>query len=410
MFYRIIHVFTNKSIIESQQKSAWIFSLNHGIDDQQSVTILVNDMINAINNYSSSENLPLPPAPAIQFPLSVEEAVAPGGPNINTLLWAIFQVFNSIAGAKMIPVRIANLIKEDNAIFARKYNADARKCICELFSLTPIESTRFRQVCKRNNVTVTHALAAVMICMTAAAVHSSSDDVIDIRLSNNNEQFPSEENYRFLLSVGMRPFGAENAARGKNKDPFADWTGGTVACAGGAVDYIVPVSSGARKACSILGESEIENAETEPIACSPDLEAFWKVAQVSRDNANDVIERGFVTESVRLFGLGMQYVDILQAVELDATSQQTLGRGYSCGVSNVGQINLQKGLDSDFEVQELYYGTSHARNGCLAQLSCLSVGDVFCGCLQFPSPLLERDASIDFRTKFTNILKNLSKL
>ena len=108
-------------------------------------------------------------------------------------------------------------------------------------------------------------------------------------------------------------------------DPSGDWTSGTMGRARGAVDYIVPVSSSARKACSILGESEIENAETEPIACSPDLEAFWKVAQVSRDNANDVIERGFVTESVRLFGLGMQYVDILQAVELDATSQQPLG-------------------------------------------------------------------------------------
>ena len=144
-----------------------------------------------------------------------------------------------------------------------------------------------------------------------AAVQSPLDDVIVIHgCKSNHRKFPSEENYGFSLSIGTMPFEAKNAT---------DWKGRTV-------DYIVPVSSGARKACSILGESEIENAETEPIACSPDLEAFWKVAQVSRDNANDVIERGFVTESVRLFGLGMQYVDILQAVELDATSQQPLGR------------------------------------------------------------------------------------
>ena len=90
-------------------------------------------------------------------------------------------------------------------------------------------------------------------------------------------------------------------------DPSGDWTSGTMGRARGAVDYIVPVSSSARKACSILGESEIENAETEPIACSPDLEAFWKVAQVSRDNANDVIERRFFNGICAFVWFGRAY-------------------------------------------------------------------------------------------------------
>ena len=42
----------------------------------------------------------------------------------------------------------------------------------------------------------------------------------------------------------------------------------------------------------------------------------------------------------RLFGLGMQYADILSIVEAEAKNPSTLGRGYTCGVSNVGVVKL----------------------------------------------------------------------
>lgn len=68
-------------------------------------------------------------------------------------------------------------------------------------------------------------------------------------------------------------------------------------------------------------------------------------------------------------------------------------------------------------VEEAYFATSHARNGVLFQLSCMTVKDMvgdgsgtsgrLCGCLQFTDPITSAEEADYFVEKLLFILKNI---
>ena len=114
------------------------------------------------------------------------------------------------------------------------------------------------------------------------------------------------------------------------------------------------------------------------------------------------------TQSVRLFGLGMRYADILSVVEAEARNPDTLGRGYTCGVSNVGVFSPP--ADAKLAPKALravagYYGTSHARSGVYCLLSSITVDGALCGCLQFTAPITPRAEAAAFRDGIAALLR-----
>jgi len=200
---------------------------------------------------------------------------------------------------------------------------------------------------------------------------------------------------RFLLSVGLRPY-ASKYYKEINKIYSNDFTNGTVACAAGAIDYIVPISTKTTSyAQSWTGSDE-------------EIEDFFELAKKSKDLANSIM--CFVPESVRLFGLGMDYIDILRVVEMESKNNNNMGRGFSCGVSNMGMVNFDKNKSDNIQVKEGYYGTSHTRNGVLCQLSCMTIDKSFNGCLQFTSPLTSDDEANIYANRFENILRSICQL
>lgn len=149
-------------VSSSKDSSAWIFTFNHGIDDQQSLMIvsnlslkqlcftnktylkLVKDLISAINNQRSA-------IPNHQFPPSMETAVAPSPPGFQTLLWSLFQLYNAVSSAAVLPFHV------ERTLSRAKVNGDAdtaslycdpskRSTFCEYFDLEPSELTRMRSV------------------------------------------------------------------------------------------------------------------------------------------------------------------------------------------------------------------------------------------------------------------------
>ena len=86
------------SIQSNSQYTAWVFCVNHGIDDQQSINIVVSDLLSFIGDEELSINVKA-------FPPSMEEAVAPQLPGLNTLLWSLFQL-----GTLAYTKRVANMI------------------------------------------------------------------------------------------------------------------------------------------------------------------------------------------------------------------------------------------------------------------------------------------------------------
>lgn len=80
--------------------------------------------------------------------------------------------------------------------------------------------------------------------------------------------------YKFLMAVDLRRFGI-----GEHLDSD-DWTGGTVACAGGAIDYVVKVSGGGgERLTGKRGEAEAKAARGE----------FWKLAQRCKTATRDMV-------------------------------------------------------------------------------------------------------------------------
>lgn len=359
------------NILSDDNQSAWVFAFNHGIDDQQSVNILTQDLLGYISsNNPEPVSLPLPP--------NVEKAICPGPPNLLTLLWSLYQMYNSIRMPKVVPRRIEEGLKTHPESFLRYTDPDQRRTICELVTLSEEATARLRRRSKEEGVTVTSALTAAMLVINSLLLQENSNSKFSTSLDDMT--------LRFLLSVGLRPFGVQS----KNSD---DWSGGSVACAGGALDFVIRVPS---EACSPLTrEFTAESNESLQID-----ESFWDLARRSQDISKFLIKVGFVPESQRLFGIGMEVVDILKAVEIEARNPASLGRGYTCGVSSMGVVNFRESVAA---VKGVFYGTSHGRNGVLSLLSCMTVNGVFTGCLQFPSPLIDRERA----EKFKNILEKI---
>lgn len=369
-------------------KSAWVFCFNHGSDDQQSVNIVVTEILNSI--HSSPMKAPTSNEKTYAFPKSVEDAIAPDNISLNTLKWSIFQLINQAANTDMLPAKIIQNYKKDPEKYKDVYtNPDKRRTFLEYLNLSREETAALRVMCRTQGVTITNALSAAILILTSTFFQNGfSKDGAVLSLK--------EKNLRFLLSVGLRPFGAKGSEANGRNNAVTDWTEGTVACASGAVDFVVSVPA--------------STATPQGEAVSND--AFWALAKTCKQKSNDIIEvEDYVPESVRLFGLGMKYADILTIVDLESKNPGTMGRGFACGVSNVGLVNLPvpptKG-PSALSIVEGYYGTSHSRNGVFCMLSSMTVGEKFCGCLQFTSPFINEQDALLFKEALLRTILTLS--
>ena len=80
------------------EKVAMAFTMNHGLDDQQSLNILMRDILTFYNYLRLADNTStleggLEPC---MFPKSMEQAVCPQPPGLATADWSIFQLGTSV--------------------------------------------------------------------------------------------------------------------------------------------------------------------------------------------------------------------------------------------------------------------------------------------------------------------------
>mmetsp|Transcript_6456 Transcript_6456/g.9005 ORF Transcript_6456/g.9005 Transcript_6456/m.9005 type:complete len:452 (-) Transcript_6456:108-1463(-) len=432
--WRLEHV-----AMEDSSASAWVFCANHATDDQRSLNIFVNDMLNECV-VLSKQRLPSYSTSAATvnktfvFPPSIEQAVSPGPLNLRTLQWSLIQLGNLLSMASMIPDRVRKLLSNpipSSTSLGEQYNISTytdpslRKTISRYFTLSNSETSRLLKLAQQRSIgtfntqkyTLTHLLSAAVLTVTNALIQGA---LIPTESLSPSKPFRSLTQ-RFLLSVGLRSFGSRSFLSDfSSKDPAAsaeDYTGGTVACAAGAVDFLVRMPSDTvnelRTFCHHQADGTAVLADSNKRLSS----IFWAAAAKCRYEADLLIRKWqLVPESVRLFGFGMNSpVDILKSVEMDANSLTTLGRGFSCGVSNMGVAKFD-GNGKKVSVRHVYYGTSQARNGVLCLLSCMSVvnngndgessiSSGLSGCLQFVSPLVSEEEADEVVTSLLCLLK-----
>ena len=106
--------------------------------------------------------------------------------------------------------------------------------------------------------------------LSAACLMACSDVAHDAQSGNGANR------YKFLLAVDLRRFGT-----GEYSDSD-DWTGGTVACAGGAIDYAVKVPAGSgSRLVGRDGEAAAKAAREE----------FWRLAKRCKTATRDMVEK-----------------------------------------------------------------------------------------------------------------------
>lgn len=179
-----------------------------------------------------------------------------------------------------------------------------------------------------------------------------------------------------------------------------------MASAAGAMDFLarVPAGSGARLLDASSSSSSSAKAEAH--------ERFWSLAGHCSRSLEAFVAAGFVPESVALFDWGMRAIELNEVVEREAENGKTLGRAYTCGVSNMGIFQPKSSSNDDgagvgygpYRLAGLHYATSSSLTGTLYQLSCGTVGGALCLTLHGAWPLVDRPTARAFADALARVL------
>lgn len=360
-------------------ESAFLVSIIHSLDDQKSANILLNDLLEHMATaergqpLSSPEPLPHPRSLEDVFladeldaqrlaEYALSQAEAGGRPSVmvpsalrsteraKKKHWALDPtqpaamdrpvVVPSVPAQGDMSVLMPGVIDPETAFFSQERNN-----LVSTRQLSAPVVEKLKQLCRQNNVTVSHAVAVAALLAASDVAHDDLDF--------------GYEAYRLLLGVDMRRFA-----------PDGDWTGNTLAFASGALDFTI----------RLLPKSGIAYAQ-EYGENGSSLRAliggvpFWDLARASRHAVEQWVKKGYAAESTRLFDLGVKNLRMENIIRATADSPTTLGRAYSVTVSNAGVYGFgpPDGQYGSLRLSGLFFGISCAVSGSMVAASTVSV-------------------------------------
>ncbi|KAG5192997.1 hypothetical protein JKP88DRAFT_291596 [Tribonema minus] len=376
----------------SRAHTALVFTMNHAIEDQKSANTLLHELLIAAAAADAAPPRLAPAAalaalsaacapPFTELPPSIEDATVaePGKFGLGTARYLLKQAASGVFGPRLVHDHLPPPERRATPAFA----PEARRTICEVRALEADELQAALAACRQKGLTLTAALSAAALLACSDVAHADGSD--------------AWHNYKFLLAVDLRPFGAgapghqgkPNANGGGAEARALDWTEGAVACAGGAMDWVagLPANSGRALVSGAAG------AERD----------FWRLARRARGEMAAFAASGTAREAAAVFDWGMRAIEIGDVCEREARRPATLGRAYTCGVSNMGRY--AHAATTGARVAALHYATSHSPWGSLYQLSCGTVGGRLCMTFQFAEPIVGRAMGAAFADALVAVLR-----
>jgi hypothetical protein len=149
------------------------------------------------------------------------------------------------------------------------------------------------------------------------------------------------------------------------------------------------------------------------------LTDFWNLAREGKKQTEDFIASDGPRNAVRVFDFAMSISDMNNLVHLTSQSKDSKGRAYSAGVTNVGVFDRQPAFQREneskqtplkvkhgrFKVEDIFFATSHARTGCLYQVSCLTVDGELKLTFHPASPIITEETNAHFANAFVDMLE-----
>jgi len=362
-------------------KPSWlIFAFNHAISDQTSANMLLDQVLAHMDGKQISPSKPY----SYKVPPSIEETVGARGMTVATAKYAIEQMVNGGKSPVLLPETLSQNLPVNLAELPKEHamHPSNRRTFCEFRTLPANEFKVFAKKCKAEGVTVTAGLSAIQMIVSAAAALEAYVDGEGLLTDDKTRT------YKFLVAVDLRPF--------DENQPGEDWTGGTVASSGGAIDFTTNLKDSFVK--DVVSSDFLGNADQ--------ATTFWDLARECREQTLRFIATDKVRETAIMFNWGMTYVDIREVMKMEAKSPKTLGRLFSSGLSNMG-IYKHETEHNNLKLKTIHYATSQTITGCLHQLSCGTVKGELCCTYQFTEPISSRQEGEWFATKSVDIMRAL---
>ena len=384
----------------SNSRVAMLFVFNHAISDQRSAHTVLDDFLASAargapaDELSGSASLPLP--------RSLEDGIASTQPDAAAWRAPEAGLFNAIEAGGERAGSVVDMLRDCSGYIQHKLDEgkadpvvlpdwapplaerasdeamrdpDARASLLEHRTLPPDVMAALRAEARRRDSTVGAALAAASALATAAATTSARGEADAPRA------------FKLLQSLDMSAF------QGDAREAQSS----TLGCQAGSMDLVLRACGGDAERLLVAAAAEAEGASEEGSSVADERDKFWALAREAGAQLSELSSAGFVEDAVRVFDWATESMEIPRIVELAAGSPFTLGRAYSCGVSNAGVYGGDARAGA-YSLSSVRYAVSHARSGSIFQLSCVTVpsdGDAAAGSLHCvfaaPSPLVPRE-------------------
>jgi hypothetical protein len=387
---------------------ALLLSFNHAISDQSSANRLVDQILYTIDRiesgtFSSSEQ---PKQQAM--PYSLEESVLgiketwkdikTKGVSTKTIQYVADKAAEGFKNPVVLPESIKTsdpsnpLVGAMTIITGREAGGkdttkQQRKSNVQFRTINAQIMSSLLSKCKQNGVSISNAL-------TAAATYTTSDFI-----GKDEKRY-----YKILQSLDMRRFG-EQLDKGK-----------TVACMAGSHDLLH----------GPINDFSGRTLRTNPTTTN--LNDFWKLAIESKQQTESFLQDSVgPKEAVRVFDFAMTISDLNNLVYLSSQSQDTKGRAYSAGITNVGIYDKQSAFSDSsndqndvddkrmiqnqhgrYKVEQVFYATPHTQSGCLFPVSCLTVNGELQLTFNPVEPIISKEVSSSFADAFVELLETIS--
>ena len=436
---------------DTKERMSWIFSVNHGINDQKSTIALVSELLEyihnqsrplhsaALHNHSMEESKEDPElcddSSSVEYsveytvghqkealetstplPISLETALTHGLNYWKILKWAMRNAFiKAPVEAAYVPAKLNRNYTEDPVKYAHYNVGDDRRSFVVNFTLSKEETDALVLVCRANNVTVTSALSAATLCVTS------------LFLQLDNMQELTAQNLKSYVTVDTRRYGSNpHGGPQSSLEPAVpkhalvnspqDWTGGRMACASHCIDFIVSVPLSAVSHAKDIYDFETHPGQNKEPVRTENPE-FWVLAKECRAFTREKVENE-LDLGVLFFEFLIDEIGLLSIIDAPGSVNDPLkmGRDSPCGVSNVGVIDFNTCLESGsgsasqpgrVSVKEAYFGSGGGRGGSYSFLSSQTVNGCLNNSLHFADPLTTRDEALLFKKCFVTILKEL---
>jgi hypothetical protein len=264
---------------------------------------------------------------------------------------------------------------------------ERRHSLVEFRTLDAATTAQLLTQCRKHGVSVSFALAAAVAMTTSNFVPRGT-----------------RPNLKILHSLDMRRFG-------KNPNTMDD-VSSTVSCMAGSHDFMV------EKLAAHSGQHLLDKPSHRRV------QEFWSLAANLQYQTKAFIESGGPEEAVRVFDFAMSISDLNNLVHLTAQSKSTQGRAYSAAITNVGVYERTRAFPTNnhvsqdttlktkhgrFQIQDIFYATSHKETGAWFPVSAMSINGELKFTFNPVAQIVSAEQNVEFADTFVNILKTISQ-